>query len=50
MMYGIGIDPAQFLRMDDVLGVVRHDDLERDAVLLFVEADMLVDPVQAIGF
>ena len=36
--------------MDQVLGVVDHDGLEVQAVALFVESHVLVDPVQAIGF
>ncbi len=46
---GVVIDPAQLLRMDEVLGIVDGDDLEARRVLLLVEQHPLIDPVETIG-
>jgi len=43
------VDPAQFLRMDQVLGVVNDDDVEAHGALPLVLQHALIDPVEAIG-
>jgi len=36
--------------MNQILGIMRDDHFKRDAVLFLVKSDVLVNPVEAIGF
>ncbi len=45
---GVEVNPLQFVGVNQILGVMCHDDVETLAGLLFVESHVLVDPVEAI--
>jgi len=38
------------VRMDQILGIVGHHDIEPAAVMFLKEQHALIDPVQAVGF
>ena len=46
---GVVVDPAQLFGMDQVLGIVEHHDVENLAAVFFVQQQVLIDPVQAVG-
>jgi hypothetical protein len=49
VLAGVSVDERKCLGVDEILGVVRDDDVEGRGVVLFKKQHALVDPVEAVG-